>query len=196
MLIVFEGLDGSGKSTAAEFIAKELDYKLISLPSNETQAGKLARELLSGNYKDYSKESVSLIISLLSIIDRSHLPTHNTVYSRYALSSLAYVKIPDFTIEEYFKRILDESVQPDIVFFIDTPPNICYNRIQNRAGALEIYETKEHLSSVYKRYVEEVIPYFGSRWNIVTIDGTLSVDEVKQACLEHIECYKALIRYP
>jgi dTMP kinase len=195
MLIVFEGLDGSGKSTAAEFVAKVLDYKLVSAPSSTSNAGKLARKLLSGDLKDYSEESLSLIINLLSIIDRSHLPTHNTVWSRYALSSLAYVKIPDSTIEQYFKKILDDSVQPDIVFFIDTPPDICYNRIQSRAAALEIYETKEHLEYVYKKYVEEAIPFFGSRWNIVTIDGTLSVDEVKQSCVEHIEKHIALMRY-
>jgi thymidylate kinase len=197
MLIVFEGLDGSGKSTAAEFVAKELDYKLVSAPSNTSNAGKLARELLSSNYKDYSKESVSLIISLLSVIDRSHLPTHNTVYSRYALSSLAYVKIPDSTIEEYFKRILDESVEPDLVFFINTPPDICYNRIQNRARALELYETLDHLNYVYKRYTEKAIPYFISLgWNIVTIDGTLSVDKVRETCLEHIERCIYPRRYP
>lgn len=197
MLIVFEGLDGSGKSTAAEFVAKELNYKLVSAPTNTSNAGKLARELLSGNAKDYSKESLSLIISLLSIIDRNHLPTHNTVYSRYALSSLAYLKIPDSTIEQCFKKILDDSVEPDIVFFIDTPADICYNRIQNRAGALELYEALDHLNYVYKRYIEEAIPYFiNLGWNIVTIDGTLSIDKVRETCLEHIERCIYPRRYP
>lgn len=50
MFIVFEGIDGSGKTTQSKLLAKKMDAFWTYEPSNSL-VGKIIREILSGKQK-------------------------------------------------------------------------------------------------------------------------------------------------
>lgn len=64
----------------------------------------------------------------------------------------------------------------DLLIFIDTPPNICYERVRERARPGEERVTLEYLTELdtyYHRYLEE-----STANSIVVIDGSQEIPEV------------------
>lgn len=167
--IVFEGIDGSGKTEHANKLfsclhKKGIPSKLIKEPS-DSYIGETNRIALnSKNDFTYDKEYVLLkIIKLLATCDRL-LNFHwrqgwiadkkqgiNLIAVRSFLSSLAY-NSNDYTEYEEIKKLNYLIPNPDIVFYLDISVNKALERINNRNQEIEIFETKSHLSKVKDRY--------------------------------------------
>jgi dTMP kinase len=101
-LIVFEGIDGSGKATQAKMLVDRLrkqghQVKLMQTPNYQKPIGKVVRDALSGKYGDFKNLSpfLSAMPYLLDFATQKEelvesLKTGFVVFDRYVPSTIAF----------------------------------------------------------------------------------------------------------
>jgi dTMP kinase len=197
-LIVFEGIDGSGKSTQARRLHEKLTIDnpntiLTSEPSN-WHTGKLLRNIFSGK-----EPGDDYIIAGLFVADRLHhitnkkdgllkqLAANKTVIcDRYVFSSYAYQGAHvdmNWVIQANAQAC--KILKADVHLFIDVPPEVCVERIAKRAGTIERYENLENLKLVRAKYFE-AFEKLKDNENIIIIDGNRNSEVIASEILSII----------
>ncbi len=140
--IVFEGIDGSGKTTQAKKLYEYLKGKglktVLTKEPGGTDIGKEIRKILLN--KDYNIPPIAEL--LLYEADRNiHISAfvkpklHNgyvVISDRYIYSTLAYQSFGrsiDRNLIDYLNSLATEDLKPDIVFLLDIPVEEGLNRI-------------------------------------------------------------------
>lgn len=152
MYIVFEGIDGAGKSTfikeVAEFLKDEwLKVEVVREPSQLFEESLESRDHLI--YNEDTWLALAYAIDRLEIQDdiQTYLENDHIVLSdRSYISSLVYQEDTDFV-----REVNSYAIQPDLVIFLDVPPEIARERIIQRDGIDEApsLETLENLRGKY-----------------------------------------------
>jgi len=140
--IVFEGIDGSGKSEQygrlTERLKKDYDVLATAEPTKGMPIGNLIRQVLYGN-EETSEESLALLFAA-DRVDHTEkkikpaLEDGKVVISdRYVYSSLAYQsrgmnKELDL---DWVKTINRYALEPDVVIFLDITPEEGQKRLAN-----------------------------------------------------------------
>lgn len=182
--IVFEGIDGAGKTTQLDRAEKAFSdagtsvFRTAEPTSGET--GKLLRRALSGEIKKTPAE-----LALLFTLDRAE---HNkeiekalmggktVLCDRYYYSTIAYQG--HATNLEWVKRMnLDcpDIRTPDLCIFLDLSPDESIRRIASRGEAAEIYETKAQLTKIRQNFLDTL----KSLPNVRVVNASGSPDEVE-----------------
>ena len=178
-----EGMDGSGKSTVAEIIGRELSSKnrrvlLITHPNTDNRWGRLASKYLHG--KD--SKATKLLATIFYILDvlkslrykRKHRKEYDDViFVRYSMAA-AYLPRP--LIKIGYRTIEFVLPVPEVKIFVDIRPEVAYDRIRSRGEALEIFETMESLTKTRDKM--NMISY---NWNV--IDNSSTPEETERATL-------------
>ncbi|MCL2664964.1 MAG: dTMP kinase [Defluviitaleaceae bacterium] len=197
--IVFEGLDGSGKSTQLNMLREHMQNLQIPVaaafePSDSNAAGRLARDVIKRK-EILSGEALALVFAA----DRAeHLQTEiiplldrgiNVLCDRYVYSNLAYQNgdVPLNLLIEYNRASIEKRM-PDAVFFIDTPPSVCVSRMEaGRDGQPELFETAEKLASVRNCYIK-AFEETGNYIKVTMIDGYRPKEKVFSDVWKKINC--------
>ena len=178
---VIEGLDGAGTTTQAKKLAKELPNSIFTWEPTDSEIGKLLRRILSQNLS-IDKNTLAYLFAT----DRSnHLYNDNGIITqckttkvfcdRYILSSFAYQSI-DIS-EEIVLNLNKNFPTPEKTFFIDTPVDVCMQRLEKRDNR-EIYEHYELQLKIREKYIKSIDVFKNEGWNIKIIDGTKTIDEI------------------
>lgn len=79
---------------------------------------------------------------------------HWVVSDRYVVSSLAYQSAQKDEVPylEWLKEINRGVLQPDATIFINTPSEVCWERLSSRSLHLELFDSPSRLSDVQGRY--------------------------------------------
>lgn len=189
--LTFEGIDGSGKSTALEAVAKHLAQKVRVWTTREET------DLLGAAIRRSISERMDpRVTAHLFVADRAvhvkeirrHLDSAEWVLcDRFAHSTLAYqgAAMTDDPDAAAWLRSLHEpmGLWPDLVLWFDVDPAIAIERVQGR-GATAPYEKVAFLEKVRAQYaaLAEAEPA-----RIVRIDASKAPEEVVQAALAAIE---------
>jgi len=163
--IVFEGIDGSGKTTQVQRLAnrfiKEKKYIYKTFEPTDGPIGSLAKQMMTGRIKADNKT-----IALLFAADRiDHLLNDingiipmlkegiNVISDRYYFSSYAY-QSPYIEMEKIIEAnsISAQIIRPDINIFIDTEPQTAFNRLKKKGSRLELYENINNMQKVREFY--------------------------------------------
>lgn len=170
--IVFEGLDGCGKTFHCKVLCDYLNS--VGIKSIQTceptkdEMGKLLRRYLSGEIATSPEGIAGLFIAdrldhitkeggLLDLLDNGV----NVICDRYYLSSIAYNAQNHSTEWVYnLNKTAIDLLTPDLVVFLDMPA-FKEDRISAR-GEKEIYETQEYQQMVKKRYDEALSMHNGA----------------------------------
>jgi dTMP kinase len=156
MYIVFEGIDGAGKTTQIDLLKNWLidsgfEVETIVEPS-DGEVGKLIRKILQE--KRASSEITQKELGLLFAADRleimdkiSKLKYANKIIisDRSFYSSLVYQKP-----QEWIKQINKFALIPDIVLLLDLDLKTSVSRSDQR----DEFENEEFLKSVKEKYLE------------------------------------------
>jgi len=166
--IVFEGIDGSGKTTQINQLSKwlintdlipEKNQLVITREPGGTELGKSIRSLLLDTTREESPDSITEL--LLYAADRSQhikeiiLPTLNkgdwVISDRFCGSTLAYQgygRKLDIKLIKDLETIATQGLSPDITFLLDIPVEESIKRRINRKDDRIEKEGREFLSNV------------------------------------------------
>ena len=166
--IVFEGIDGSGKTTQINKLSKWLldtdiipnnNQLVITREPGGTQLGKSIRSLLLDSSREKSPDFITEL--LLYAADRAqHVneiirPTLNqgdwVISDRFCGSTLAYQgygRKLDIKLIKDLEIIATQGISPDITFLLDIPIEESIKRRRNRKDDRIEKEGKEFLSNV------------------------------------------------
>lgn len=138
LFIVFEGGDGSGKSTQAHHLAKAFKKEgipfILTHEPGDTELGHILREaLLDRNRTPMSKKAEALLFAadraehvekiIRPALDRGEV----VICDRYIASTVAYQVYGNELsreIVEYMSKWASGDLYPDVTFFLDIPPEI------------------------------------------------------------------------
>ncbi|MFH7909744.1 MAG: dTMP kinase [Candidatus Aenigmatarchaeota archaeon] len=179
LFIVFEGIDGSGKSTQAKLLYDYLKQKFSNIsfykfPTHQkTKFGKIIDEYLygkMGKLEDIPPEIPSLLYALDRYQFKNELEYKKIIIcDRYWQSNLAHqaAKLHGKEREKMISWLihLDERLpKPSHIFLIDVPVKIAYKRIM-KEKKMDIHEkNKKYLEEVRKVYLLLAKKY---KWNII-----------------------------
>jgi len=184
--IVFEGLDGAGKSTQAGLLADSLrkagkEVFLTQEPGGSAP-GELVRRRLTGEWGCHPD-----CLQLLFAADRAcHLNDEIlprlkkgvcVVGDRYFLSSVAYGAVD--APAEWLARINERFLAPDLTIYLDVPPEVCTERIARNGRSIELFEKVEILQIVRQNY-QKAMEMFGGEMKIVSLDANRKKEEVSR----------------
>lgn len=192
--IVFEGIDGAGKTTQIKLLVSRLESLGISChitaEPTEYPSGKKIREALSGRLKVTPLEMAEMFANDRAIHNTYELDGINTQLSRgkvvisdrYYYSSLAY----QGTVLGYDTvaalNLDNENIRrPDLCIFLDLTPEKSLERIGARADVpTEIYENYEYLEKTRKTFFDTFERLRSRGENIIIIDAYGSIEDVAQ----------------
>ena len=200
--IVFEGIDGSGKSTQINRLAENLKKRGVlchkTLEPTYGLVGGVLHDILSGKTKRDPKVTAALFVAdrLDHILNEEdgilkHIKNGETVIcDRYYFSSYAYqsVDVPrDWVIMA--NRMAKEVLKPDATIFIDISADEAMERITKNRESTELYETKERLESVRNGYFS-AFDLMKDEERIFVVDGSQSIEiiakEIEKIVVEKV----------
>ncbi|MBR6513495.1 MAG: dTMP kinase [Clostridia bacterium] len=195
--IVFEGIDGSGKTTQINALHRALTERSIPVhitrePTGNSM-GKQLRKYLTGEEKTDLKAIAALfaadrldhITAEDGILD--NLSKGNTVLcDRYYLSSFAYQSVDcDLDWIMALNREAMQMARPDLHIFLDVPAEQSMQRVENR-GETEIFEKLERQQQIRKNFFD-LFEQLKDKESILIIDGTRSPEIIAEEILAKVE---------
>lgn len=181
--IVFEGIDGSGKSTQIQKIHVQLEKKKVPVTSTfeptDGPIGSLIRQMLAGEVEVDQRTIASLFAAdrtdhlvnrekgVKALVDQGRVVLCDRYYfSSYAYHSL-YMKM-DWVIHANALNV--EILRPDATIFIDVDPETCLKRILANRDSLDMYEKIDILKQVRDNYLK-AFDRLEDQENVIIIDG-------------------------
>ncbi|WP_292460693.1 dTMP kinase [Methanothermococcus sp.] len=176
--IVFEGIDGSGKTTQSKLLSEKINGKYTFEPTNG-EIGKLIRNILNG--KKCEKETLALLFAADRIEHteeiKQNLKKSHIVCDRYIYSSVVYQSIQGIELD-FIMNINKFAKKPDVLIFLDVDIEESFKRMGGRSK--EIFENREMLEKVRKKY-HEIIErrLFEPKYGYIQVDTTgKAIEEV------------------
>jgi len=190
--IVFEGLDGSGKTTAIESLVPFLNDAYITREPSDGHVGQLIRKALTKQITLHP-ETFALLFAgdRYEHIQNEILPMlekgRDVLCDRYYFSNLAYQgDVVDAEKILNFNSLATDCIRPDYVFFVDTPPDECLRRIQQGRECTEHFEKLDNLTSLQKLY-NEAFERLEEQENLIRIDGMQTPQAIVDAIYQHLK---------
>ena len=185
--IVFEGIDGSGKTTHARILKERLEKEgkkvFLTVEPTHGEAGTLLRRCLTGE-ADLPEDAISGLF-MTDRIDHikdpkdgilAHLERGEWVISdRYYFSSFAYNSVyspMDWVIS--INAMARELLRADVTFFLDIPPEVFNERIRER-GKVDRYENTEMLRVVRENYFKAFAMFPDE--NVAVVENSAPIEE-------------------
>ena len=194
-LIVFEGLDASGKSTQARLLARRLadaggDVVSTREPGGTPIAEGIREVLLEREHQALLPLS-ELLLFMVSRTQNTHeviLPAlragKTVVASRYRLSSMAYQGYGrglDLDLISQLNEAVTSGTLPDVTFLIDVPAEYTLRRKADRGDRIEVESIEFH-----RRVRRGFLELTDGDPTAHVLDGTRSVKEIGDAVALHL----------
>ena len=153
MYIVFEGIDGAGKSTQIQLLKEWLQangFRVETLVEpTDSEVGKLIRKILqrSDATTEYVQKTLVLLFAAdrMLIMDKLNDESKIILSDRSFISSLAYQQPADW-IEELNKY----AKRPDLLLLLD----LDVKKSVSRTSGQDTFENEEFLTDVRQNYLD------------------------------------------
>ena len=190
-LIVFEGIDGSGKSTQIELLHSKLKPSLVSRTFSSTVLGKEVEDILKGLKPKKEVEALLFAAARLQTYKQEILPALdsgiNVICDRYVMDAYAYsCNIRVGVNLDYIKEINVDLQTPDITFLLDIDPKESLNRLDRPK---DHYEKEDFLQAVRQQYLDMSkykIQYFKDQ-NWIVLDGSKPVNVLQSEIWQEVQ---------
>lgn len=206
--IVVEGLDGAGTTTQTRMLVERLNADgrsaVRTREPSDGPIGTLIRQMLGmrvvapdgdDGHKPVRRDVLALLFAAdrLDHIDAEIEPALRedriVVSDRYYHSSFAYQADTDDeqgTFDTDWVRTLNaRALEPDLTLFLEAAPEVCLERLRQR-GRRDIYENRDELESLHRRYRAVVDELVADGQRVVRIDAERSIDEVHETIVAEV----------
>lgn len=202
-LIAIEGIDGSGKTTLASIIRKQLISKgkdvfaLFSGGTNSSEIEAQLRKIVIAEDSSITPNAETLIYftSLAQKVDQYIIPALHTnkivIVDRFSLSAFVFAHYM-YKQERYLtKNILQfasQGITPDFTFLCDLDESVAYSRLVCRGKELSRREKQgiPLMKIMREGYIKE-IPNLSKQFQILRTDR-ISIEEMEE-CIDVLEQY-------
>lgn len=149
VLVTFEGVDGSGKSTQARLLAERLGAQLTREPGGSAGAEQIRRLLVEGDSARWSPETEILLFTAArrDHLEKTILPAlaagEVIVSDRFADSTRVYQGAARAALRQTVD-LLHQSmigIEPDLTFVIDLDPDVALARGLARKSGEDRFES-------------------------------------------------------
>ncbi len=216
-LFVIDGTDGSGKQTQFEKLKENLskrniDYMTVSFPNYDSPSSSLVKMYLSGEFGEDAKKISPYIASTFYAADRyaTFKKDFEEYYNnggiiladRYTTANMVHQagKIKDEKEREKFLDWLFDLEfgiygipKPDLVFFLNMPPEKSLELIKNRENKYtheskkDIHERDEkHIIDSYNAACSLVSKYNWNEVKCVKDNQIRSIDDISEEIIKKV----------
>lgn len=218
-LIVFEGIDGSGKSCQYRHICQRLendgiDYNHIVFPRYDKESSALIRMYLGGSFGNHPEDVNAYTASTFYAVDRfaSYREAWGDIYNaggliisdRYTTSNAVHQasKEPEQDREKFFAWLYDLEYRhmglpvPDLVLYLDVPTELTGQMLRRREHDTHTHADIHEQNMDYLRRCRatglQAAKYYG--WTVIACakDGKMrSIDDIHSEIFLRVqECLK------
>lgn len=194
-LIVFEGLDFTGKTTQVRLLADRLHKAGLRVTATRepggTSLGEGVREVILANENTKLLPLSELLLFITcraqlssEVIEPALASGHIVISSRFRLSSLAYQGYGrgiDLDLIRRLNEIATSGRQPNITFLIDLPAEVALARKRGEGDRIE----QEDLA-FYRRVRDGYLELTRADPHVRIIDGTLSIEKIAEQAARHL----------
>ncbi len=186
-LIVFEGIDGSGKTTQSKMLENVLRLSNVdciwTFEPTRGEYGQKLRESFTSKRLSPDDELELFVKDRQEHCDKLIAPSLKegkiVICDRYFMSNMAYQGARGISVEEILK-MNSFAPKPDLWFYIETPIDICIKRILERSKKTNNFEKKEYLEKVDNIFKNLNVD--GKR----IIDNNRSIIDVQQEIIDEV----------
>ena len=205
MLVVIEGVDGSGKQTQSQMLFERLsekfEVKRLSFPNYESDTSTLVKMYLGGQFGTRPEDVNAYASSTFYAADRigSYLKEWKEYYEggkfilcdRYTTSNAVHQagKLEGEARDKYLEWLFDYEYnllglpKPDFVFFLDVPVEVSRKLMENRNNKI----TGEQEKDIHEKNAEYLEKSYNNALYVAKKCGWNVIECVKDGKLRSIE---------
>jgi len=183
ILIVFEGIDGSGKSTQVQILRKILEDKGLDVvdfrePSQSPWGQKIKEKAALPDSLSPEEELELFVKDRKDNVQKNLRPAlaknKIVLLDRYYFSTMAYQGAKGLDVEKIRQMNESFAIRPDMVFILDVDAGKALHRIQDRKNKDLLFERLDYLVEVRKKF-----RHFQGE-NIFHIDSEKTPEEISK----------------
>ena len=178
MKIIFLGVQGSGKSTQAEMLAKKLDIPYLDMghllrdrAANNDELGRQIRETLDAGHLIEDAITISILRQKLKSLD----PIAGFVLDGFPRNFAQY-------------NALDVDI--DLVFYVVASDEEATRRLFLRARSDDTKDALKKRLEIYHRETEPLLSKFRQREILQEVDGERPIETIHEDILQIVGSYK------
>ena len=187
--VVFEGIDGAGKSTQARMLGERLTARgqqvVLSREPTMGQWGKLLRESAQTGRLSIEEEVELFLKDRREHVNELILPRLRegcvVIVDRYYFSTAAYQGARGMDPQELIRRNEEFAPEPDLLVLFDLPVEDGLSRVRARGDKADHFEQVEALRRVREIFLSIQKPY------LVTVDARRESDVIAEEIWEALE---------
>ncbi len=185
--IVFEGIDGAGKTTQAKLLAKKLNAYLFHEPY-PNELGKYIKKMITSQL--YTPETYATVFAAQRMIFKDEVLSQKLKTEKWIIgdrsfySSIVYQHAFGADLE-WLKELNKYMIVPTITFILDVSVETFLKR---RGETNIVFEKKEFQEKIRKLYLK--LPEIYPNHNIIILNGELSIEEIHKKVIEMVKAYE------
>jgi dTMP kinase len=204
-LVVVEGPDGSGRSTQIDMVTSKLEADGHAVITTGLKRSELiGAGILEAKHKlPLGKKTLALFYAadFADQLEHKIIPALHAGYvvlaDRYIYTLMARSTVRGIG-RGWSHDLFGFAIKPDLVFYLDVPPEELFHRVFEKYGALDYYESGADMGISddlfesfvqYQRGIAKEFRLMESKYGIVRIDGGRTIPEVNADLQRGIDAY-------
>jgi len=211
-LIVVEGPDGSGRSTQIDMVTGKLEADGHAVITTGLKRSELiGAGILEAKHKlPLGKKTLALFYAadFADQLEHKIIPALHAGYvvlaDRYIYTLMARSSVRGIG-RAWSHDLFGFAIKPDLVFYLDVPPEELFHRVFQKYGSLDYYESGADMGLSddlyesfvqYQRGIAKEFRAMETKYGIVRIDGGKAVPMVYADLQKRIDDYLRNLRNP
>lgn len=182
VIVCFEGIDGSGKTTQLRRVAERLEAdgyivaRLRAISRNSPFFAYLEPMVEAINRETFCNiVAFNRYIEIEQIIARHRNDFDVLLFDRYLMTDFSYTRGFGCSTE-FVEELMRRVTSPDLIVLSEVSIDVAMERIRKRVSVLEFQENSEVLSCTARHYRERRV----DGWRTLVVDGSQDMSSVTE----------------
>jgi dTMP kinase len=209
-LVVVEGPDGSGRSTQIDLITSKLEADGHAVITTGLKRSELiGGGILEAKHKlPLGKKTLALFYAadFADQLEHKIIPALHAGYvvlaDRYIFTLMARSTVRGIT-RAWSHELFGFAIKPDLVFYLDVPPEELFHRVFEKYGSLDYYESGADLGLsddlyesfvIYQRMMAKEFRAMEGKYGLIRIDANRMIPDVNSDLQQRIGTYLSKLK--